>query len=119
MGDDEVLLKKCMVCGKECVRFFCEECYDMIRDYKRLKNYINSFEEVNNDTIYILDCAINERISKIINNVNIETNLVMSERGEFISIGTKFDGAKKYDNIISEIDELRKGKEIIRHMMEK
>ncbi len=65
-------LKICPLCssnGNE--GSLCEKHVNLSKDYNWLKNYINSQETVNAKTLYLLEFAISDRVSYVINDVPV------------------------------------------------
>ncbi|MDD3474420.1 MAG: hypothetical protein PHP08_00770 [Candidatus Dojkabacteria bacterium] len=71
---EESLKKKasCPLCSSNGdLGAFCEIHLKALKDYNWIKNYINNMENFDNKTIHILDFAISERVSYVINDIEV------------------------------------------------
>ena len=59
---------------------FCQHHLNALRSYHWIKYYINNIEKVDKKTIHILDFAISERVSYVINDVEIVSGKLAIEQ---------------------------------------
>ena len=67
---EEKHVNKCPIC-KLGNGALCTEHYILCKDFKWLRNYINNLDKFDNNTVYIIQSAITERISLIINKLEV------------------------------------------------
>lgn len=71
-GEEKEKLKTCPLCSSNGIEgALCEQHVNLSKDYNWLKNYINSQETLNTKTLYLLEFAISDRVSYVINDVPV------------------------------------------------
>ena len=65
-------INHCPVCGLNGkIGAFCQTHLDSIKDYNWIMNYVNGLEKYDKKTVHILSFAISDRVSYIINDMEI------------------------------------------------
>lgn len=67
-------INHCPVCGVNgVIGAFCQTHLDLLKDYNWIKNYLNTLDSKKYDhkTIHIIDSAVSDRVSYVINDVEI------------------------------------------------
>src|SRR5574337_448512 len=70
--EDGNKINHCPVCGLNGkIGTFCQTHLDLMKDYNWLKNYLNNIEKYDDKTIHTINFAISERVSYVINDVDV------------------------------------------------